>query len=77
LTVVFSLVTASLRYEDGKTLKGIGTRASKSRLTGVAALLLECLSSRSRTDQEEDKKELLGSLKFEGVSKREDVKVTK
>jgi hypothetical protein len=70
LTVVFSLVTASLRYEDGKTLKGIGTRASKSRLTGVAALFLEYLSSRSRTDQEEDKKELLGSLKFEGVSKR-------
>jgi hypothetical protein len=27
--------TASLRYDDGKRLKGIGTRASKSRLTPV------------------------------------------
>jgi hypothetical protein len=54
-------VTASLRYEDGKTLKGMGTRASKSRLPGVAAFLLENLPNCSRTVQEEDKKELLGS----------------
>lgn len=38
-------MTASLRYEDGKTLKGIGTRASKSRLPGVAAFSL-ALSNR-------------------------------
>jgi hypothetical protein len=54
-------VTASLRYEDGKTLKGMGTRASKSRLPGVAAFLLANPSNCSRTVQEEDKKELLGS----------------
>jgi len=58
---VVVVVTASLLYEDGKTLKGIGTRASKSRLSGVAAFFLECLSNRSRTIQEEYKKELLGS----------------
>jgi hypothetical protein len=56
-------VTASLRYEDGKTLKGIGTRASKSRLTGGAAFLLEDLPNCSRTVQEIDKKELLGSVR--------------
>ena len=55
-------MTASLRYEDGKTLKGMGTRASKSRLPGVAAFLLANPSNCSRTVQEEDKKELLGSV---------------
>ena len=39
-------MTASLRYDDGKTLKGIGTLASKSRLTDVKASFLECLSNR-------------------------------
>ena len=39
-------MAASLRYDDGKTLKGIGTLASKSRLTGLKGSLLECLSNR-------------------------------
>jgi hypothetical protein len=52
--------TASLRYDDGKRLKGIGTRASKSRLTSVQGrrTLLECLS----TCRKEDKKGSLASL---------------
>lgn len=32
---------APLLYEDGKTLKGIGTRASKSRLSSAALLSRE------------------------------------
>lgn len=43
LTRVVS-VAASLRYDDGKTLKGIGTLASKSRMTSVRESFLECLS---------------------------------
>ena len=56
--------TAPLRYEDGKRLKGIGTRASKSRLTSVQRrrTLLECLS----TCRKEDKKGSLASLVKEG-----------
>jgi len=49
-TVLVSVVAASFRYEDGKTLKGMGTRASKSRLSGVAAWLLEDLSNRYRNN---------------------------
>jgi hypothetical protein len=51
------LLAASLRYDDGKTLKGIGTLASKSRLTILQGerILLECLS----TCRKEDKKGLL------------------
>lgn len=52
-------VAASLRYDDGKTLKGIGTLASKSRLTGVKESFLECLPNRSETIRKEDKKRLL------------------
>lgn len=38
-------VEASLRYVDGKTLMGTGTRASKSRLPGLTGrLALEFLS---------------------------------
>jgi hypothetical protein len=49
---------SSLRYDDGKMLKGIGTRASKSRLTTFSARsLLECLS----TCRKEDKKGSLAS----------------
>jgi len=33
----------SLLYEDGKILKGIGTRASKSRVSGGLGLLLGTL----------------------------------
>lgn len=48
--------TASLRYDDGKTLKGMGTRASKSRL----AVLWRLFSNAFRTDTNErlDKKRL-------------------
>lgn len=52
-------MAASLRYDDGKTLKGIGTLASKSRLTGVKESFLECLPNRSETIRKEDKKRLL------------------
>lgn len=58
LTRVVS-VAASLRYDDGKTLKGIGTLASKSRLTEVYESFLECLSNRFETIRKEDKKRLL------------------
>jgi hypothetical protein len=44
---------------DGKTLKGIGTRVSKSRLSGVAAFFLESSRTVTGTVQEEYKKELL------------------
>jgi len=55
---------ASLRYDDGKMLKGIGTRASKSRLTSFQGerTLLECLSTRRK----EDKKGSLASWVKEG-----------
>jgi hypothetical protein len=43
--LVSVLETASLRYDDGKTLNGIGTLASKSRLTGGAASSPADLSS--------------------------------
>lgn len=44
---------SSLRYDDGKMLKGIGTRASKSRLTTYKARsLLECLSTCAKGRQE-------------------------
>ena len=60
-------MTASLRYDDGKTLKGIGTLASKSRLTDVKASFLECLSNRYRiTIRKEDKKRLLLQVGVEG-----------
>jgi len=54
--VVFA---TSLRYDDGKTLNGTGTLASKSRLTTFQGerTLLECLS----TDRKEDKKGSLAS----------------
>lgn len=58
LTRVDSVV-ASLRYDDGKTLKGIGTLASKSRLTEVKESFLECLPNRTETIRKEDKKRLL------------------
>lgn len=58
LTRVVS-VAASLRYDDGKTLKGIGTLASKSRLTEVKESFLECLPNRIETIRKEDKKRLL------------------
>jgi hypothetical protein len=50
------LLAASLRYDDGKTLKGIGTRASKSRLTILQGerILLECLSTRRKEDKKGD-----------------------
>lgn len=64
---VSSLVTASLRYEDGKTLKGMGTRASKSRLTGGSAFLLECLSNRYEEQFErKTRKNFLAPLREEG-----------
>jgi hypothetical protein len=44
--------SASLRYDDGKTLKGMGTRASKSRLT---AFQCERRSSRKPFRQAERK----------------------
>lgn len=66
LTRVVS-VAASLRYDDGKTLKGIGTLASKSRLTGLKESFLECLPNRSETIRKEDKKRL---LLREGVEER-------
>lgn len=62
LTRVVS-VAASLRYDDGKTLKGIGTLASKSRLAEVTESFLECLSNRSETIRKEDKKRLLLQVK--------------
>jgi hypothetical protein len=40
VSVVVVLMEASLRYVDGKTLMGIGTRASKSRLPGFTGALL-------------------------------------
>ena len=47
------VATSSLRYDDGKLLKGIGTRASKSRLTTYEArTLLECLSTCAKGRQE-------------------------
>jgi hypothetical protein len=54
------LSVVPLRYVDGKRLMGIGTRASKSRLTSVQCrrTLLECLS----TCRKEDKKGSLASL---------------
>ena len=63
--------TAPLRYEDGKRLKGIGTRASKSRLTSVQRrrTLLECLS----TCRKEDKKGLLLLWEEEGEGERKRV----
>jgi hypothetical protein len=43
-SVVDEEVESSLRYEDGKTLKGIGTRASKSSVTN------ECVQEDERRD---------------------------
>lgn len=42
--VVVSAEAVSFRYVDGKTLMGMGTRASKSSLTGWGRLTLESLS---------------------------------
>jgi len=65
------LLAASLRYDDGKTLKGIGTLASKSRLTILQGerILLECLS----TCRKEDKKGLLLLWEEEGEGERKRV----
>jgi hypothetical protein len=63
-------VTASLRYEDGKTLKGIGTRASKSRLTGVAAFLLEALSNRYKNNPKGRQERTSWLLEIEGLGVR-------
>lgn len=47
--------TASLRYDDGKTLKGMGTRASKSRLADLWASFLECLSNWPQLERRQEK----------------------
>jgi hypothetical protein len=57
---------ASLRYDDGKTLKGIGTRASKSRLTTV-----QCRRSSSRMPFEDSKGRQEGVSCFFGVKEGE------
>jgi len=54
-------VAASLRYDDGKTLKGIGTLASKSRLTGSRESFLECLSNRYGNNSKGRQEETLAS----------------
>ena len=59
-------VAASLRYEDGKTLKGIGTLASKSRLTGGGEPFLECLSNRYDNNSKGRQEGTLASGRIEG-----------
>ena len=59
-------MAASLRYDDGKTLKGIGTLASKSRLTGLNASFLECLSNRYDNNSKGRQEKTLASGKGEG-----------
>jgi hypothetical protein len=50
----------SLRYVDGKTLMGMGTRASKSRLTGVWAPQLSSPLRQSRVKTDLGEKGLRG-----------------
>ena len=58
--------TASLRYDDGKTLKGIGTLASKSRLTEVKASFLECLSKCYGNNSKGRQEKTLASVRRKG-----------
>ena len=57
VTVVSSVV--SLRYDDGKMLKGMGTLASKSRLTGVKGDWLLANLSKCRKQIERKQESLL------------------
>ncbi len=68
-------LTASLRYDDGKTLKGIGTLASKSRLTDSRESFLECLSNRYGNNSKGRQEETLASWGGKGKKRGDEGKV--
>ena len=60
-------MAASLRYDDGKTLKGIGTLASKSRLTKIEGEPFDSAtfqSAAARTTREEARDTMSGASRI-------------
>lgn len=66
---VESSVVVSFAYDDGKTEKGIGTLASKSRLPGIDESRLGCLPKCSGTNRKEARETLASGLVRKTVGK--------